>query len=99
MPLPASTGEAGKRAAMIIDRIKRGEDPVLEPVEPQLTHSALAERFMRVHVGAHGKPDTAAGNRSVLEGHVLQEPGEMGVSRIRAGGGLCAAPARHAREG
>ena len=45
---------------MIIERIRHGEDPALEPVEPELTHSALAERFMRVHAGAHDKPDTAA---------------------------------------
>ena len=56
--LPASTGEARKRAALVI------------------------ERFMRVHVGAHCQPDTAAGSRSVLEGRVPPKPGAMAVIRI-----------------
>ncbi len=32
-----STEEARKRAAVVIDRIKRGEDPVPAPPEPELT--------------------------------------------------------------
>ena len=42
MRLPASTGESRKRAALIIDLIKHGEDPALEPPEAEFTRSASA---------------------------------------------------------
>ena len=45
-----STDEARKQAAVVIDRIKRGEDPVPVVPETELTVAALAERFMRAHV-------------------------------------------------
>ena len=34
-----------------------------------------------VHAGAHCKPDTAAGYRSVLEGHILPALGEVGWAK------------------
>ena len=40
-----SADEARKQAAVIIDRIKRGEDPVPAPPEPELTVAGLAERY------------------------------------------------------
>ena len=54
-----SADEAGKHAALVIDRIKRGKNPTPEPPEAELTVADLAERFMLVHVKAHCKPDTA----------------------------------------
>ena len=42
--------EARKRAAVVIDRIKRGGPPVSAPPAPELTVAALAERYMRGHV-------------------------------------------------
>ena len=54
-----STDEARKRAAVVIDRIKRGEDPAPAPPEPELTVAELSERFLRTHVKAHCKPSTA----------------------------------------
>ena len=77
-----STEEARKRAATVIDRIKRGEDPADKPVEPELTLSRLAERFMRAHVKTHCKPETAAGYRTVLDKHVLPELGAMPIEEI-----------------
>ena len=42
--------EARKQAALLIDRIKRGEEPVTQPLEAEPTVAGLAERFMRTHV-------------------------------------------------
>ena len=65
-----SADEARKRAAGVIDRIKRGEDPAPPPPEAELTVAELIERFMRVHVSMHCKPDTAAAYRFVLKNHI-----------------------------
>ena len=77
-----SADEARKQAAVVIDRIKRGEDPV--PVEPEseLTVAALAERFMRVHVEVHCKPRTIATYRGVLELHIVPALGGMALSAV-----------------
>ena len=77
-----SADEARKRAAGVIDRIKRGEDPNPKPPEAELTVAGLAERFMRVYAGAHCKPGTVATYRSVLENHVLRALGSMTVGQV-----------------
>ena len=77
-----STEEARKHAALVIDRIKRGEDPVPAPPEAELTVAGLAERFMRVHVEAHLKPGSVVAYRSVLEKHVLPSLGAMTVGEV-----------------
>ena len=60
-----SADEARKQAAIVIDRIKRGENFVSVEPETELTVAALAERLMRVHVDVHCKPSTIATYRSV----------------------------------
>ena len=77
-----STDEARKRAALVIDRIKRGEDPFPKPPEPELTVSELSERFMRTHVKAHCKPNTVAAYRFALDGHILPVLGEMAITDV-----------------
>ena len=77
-----SADEARKQAAVVIDRIKRGEDPVPVVPETELTVAALAERFMRVHVDVHCKPTTIATYRSVLERHILPALGGMALSAV-----------------
>ena len=77
-----SADEARKQAALVIDRIKLGEDPVPASPEGELTLSALAGRFMRVHAGVHCKPDTAEAYRSVLERHILPALGAMAVGEV-----------------
>ena len=42
----------------------------------------LAERFMRVHVSVHCKPDTAAAYRSVLDNHILPALGAMALGEV-----------------
>ena len=45
-----SADQARKQATVIIDRIKRGEDPAPPPPRRELTVADLAERYLRAHV-------------------------------------------------
>ena len=74
--------EARKEAALVIDRIKRGEEPGPEPPEAALTVAGLAERFMRDHVKTRCKPDTARTYRSLLANHVESALGTMAVAQV-----------------
>ena len=73
---------ARKRAAVVIDRIKRGEAPEPMPPEPELTVAALAERYLRAHVLVHCKPSTAKTYRLVLDRHVLPAMGARVVGAV-----------------
>lgn len=77
-----SCDEARKSAAALIDRIKRGEEP---SPDAEITVAGLAERFMRVHVEAHCRPNTVTGYRTTLEKHVLPSLGEKGVGEVTGG--------------
>lgn len=77
-----SAEEARKRAAVVIDRIKRGEDPVPAPPEPEVSVTDLAERYMRAHVVVHCKPSTAATYRLVLDKHILPALGTMATGAV-----------------
>ena len=74
--------EARKQAAVVIDRIKQGEDPIPRLPEPELTVSELSERFMSTHVNVHCKPSTAATYRSVLDKHILPVLGMVPISDV-----------------
>ena len=74
--------EARKEAALVIDRIKRGEDPEAKPPEAELTVSGLAERFMRDHVKTRCKPDTARTYCSLIENHVEPALGGTAVAQV-----------------
>ena len=77
-----STDEARKRAAVIIDRIKRGEAPEPVPLEPEFTLSELAEHFMRVHVRVHCKPKTIATYQFTLDKYILPILGGMSINEV-----------------
>ena len=77
-----SCDEARKRAARIIDRIKRGEKPAPGPPEAELTVAGLAERFMRTHVERHLKPATVASYRSVLDKYILPSLGGTAIAEV-----------------
>ena len=77
-----STEEARKQAALVIDRIKRGEYPGLKPPAEEPTLAAVAERFMRVYVERHLKPRTVVEYRTILDKHVLPVLGGMALGRI-----------------
>ena len=74
--------EARKQAAAIIDRIKRGEDPVPAPARPEPTVVDLAERFMRAHVEVNCKPATATFYSLALDNHILPALGAMAVRAV-----------------
>ncbi len=77
-----SCEEARKQAALVIDRIKRGEEPEPKPPEAAPTVAGLAERFMRDHAETHCKPDTARSYRSLIENHVEPALGGMAVAQV-----------------
>ena len=87
-----SCEEARKQAALVIDRIKRGEDLSAAAPEAEPTVAGLAERFMRTHVERHLKPASVAAYRTVLEGHILPALGDMGLDEV---GGAEAAALHH----
>ena len=74
--------QARKEAALVIDRIKRGEDPTPKPPASEPTLSDLAERFMGAHVRQHCRPSTAAGYRSILDRYLLPELGAAPLTGI-----------------
>ena len=80
-----STEERRKQAAVVIDRIKRGEDPMPAPPAPELSVAELAERFMRLHVKVNCNPSTAATYRGHLDCHILPALGEMALSAAGRG--------------
>ncbi len=77
-----STDEARKQAALVIDRIKRGEAPEPRPPEAEPTVAVLCDRFMRDHVETHCKPDTAATYRSYIGNHILPALGGKALADV-----------------
>ena len=67
--------EARRRAALIISRIKAGEEPVPEPLAARLadgpTVGDLAAVYLDEHVAARCKPKTAAMYRLIVDKHIL----------------------------
>ena len=77
-----SCDEARKRAAPVIDRIRRGEEPLSGEAEPAPTVADLAGRFMREYVASRCKPSTAPKYRSVLDNHILPALGSMNLGDV-----------------
>ncbi|MDE0060158.1 MAG: site-specific integrase [Defluviicoccus sp.] len=74
--------EARRRAREIIDRIKRGLDPVPAPPAPELTVAGLAERYLRLHVAAHCRASSARLYRLELERNVLPALGAKPAAAV-----------------
>ena len=73
--------EARQKAAGMIDRIRRGRDPVpVAPEEP--TVADLAARFMTAHVEVNCKPGTVESYESLLRLHILPELGALKLSEV-----------------
>lgn len=77
-----SPEEARRQAAEAIDRIKRGEDPVPPPPEPEATMADLAERYMREYVPSHCKPSSAEVYQRAIANHILPALGDMPVGQV-----------------
>ena len=73
--------EARRRAALIIARIKAGEEPVAEPIAARLaegpTVAELARRYLEEHVEVRCKPRTADSYRQVVGKHIVPALGRM----------------------
>ena len=71
-----TAGEARKKAAEVVDRIRRGEDPApLAPKEP--TVADLAARYMDAHVTLNCRPGTVEVVGRLLDRHILPELGGL----------------------
>ena len=77
--------EARKRAALIIARIRAGEEPVPEPVAAGgPTVAEVAERFRRDHIAVRLKASSARRLESVIRWHILPAFGNrpmVGIER------------------
>ena len=70
------------KAAGMIDRIRRGRDPVAPPAPEEPTVADLAARFMAAHVEVNCKPATVETYRSLLRLHILPELGALGLGEV-----------------
>ena len=75
--------EARQRAALIIARIKAGEEPVPEPVAAVgPTVAEVAERFRRDHIAVRLKATSAKRLESVIRWHILPAFGNRPMAGI-----------------
>ncbi len=78
--------EAKQRAALIIARVKAGEDPVPEPLAGKQaqgpTVGDLAVRYLEEHVAVRCKPKTARTTRSVVERHIVPKLGGLALGAV-----------------
>ena len=72
--------QARLRAAQVIDRIKRGREPV--PAEAVATIADLAERYLSAHVAQNCNAHTAGIYRGSLENHILPALGMMPLAMV-----------------
>ena len=66
---------ARQRAALMVARIKAGEDPVAEPLAAKPvggpTVGELAERWLKEHVGTRCKPSTVEAYRLTVAKQIV----------------------------
>ena len=77
-----TTTQARLRAAQVIDRIKRGEEPEPPPAEAGMTIADLAGRYMSAHVAQNCNAHTAGIYRGSLENHILPALGMMPLAMV-----------------
>ena len=73
---------ARRTAAEMIDRIKRGEDPLPPEPVPELTVADLAERHMKAHVEVNCRPKTVETLGRVVRLYVVPELGALPVTAV-----------------
>ena len=76
--------EARKRAALIISRIKAGEEAVPEPMKPSVGPSVaeLAARYLTEYVEVRCKPRTVKVARSVVRKHIAPALGRLPLAAV-----------------
>ena len=78
--------QARQRAALIITRIRAGEEPVPLPLAARLnggpTVADLAERYLEEHVAVRLKPRTQRRVRGMLQNHLLPALGRLPLAAV-----------------
>ena len=74
--------QARKEATTIIDRIKRGMDPVPSAPAPELTVADLAERCMSAHVKVNCRPKTVELYRHAVYSYIVPELGSLAIGAV-----------------
>ena len=73
---------ARRQAVVMIDRIKRGEDPVPSAPAPEPTVAELAERYMKAHVEVDCRPGTVETFGRVVRLYIVPELGHLALSAV-----------------
>ena len=85
-PVGSETIDKRRReAAIVIDRIKRGEDPMPPKPAPEPTVADLAARCLKNHVAVRCKPNTAKNYRMALQNHILPALGKKVLKDVSPG--------------
>ena len=71
-----------RKAAAVIDRIKRGEDPIPSKPAPEPTVADLAERCLEKYVAVRCKPSTAKNYRLAIRHHILPALGDKTLKDV-----------------
>ena len=76
--------QARKRAALIIARVKAGEEPVSEPMKPigGPTVGELARRYLEEYVAVRCKPSTMKWTRTVVNHHIVPALGQRPLEAV-----------------
>ena len=74
--------QARKEEAAIIDRIKRGMDPVPSAPVPELTVADLAERCMSAHAEVNCRPKTVGLYRHAIYSYIVPELGSLAIGTV-----------------
>ena len=78
--------QARRRAALMIARIKAGEEPIPEPMVASRktgpTVAEVAERYLDEHVAVRCKPRTAEAYSSVIRRHIVPMFGDMSLAAV-----------------
>ena len=76
--------QARQRAALIIARVKAGDEPVPEPMKPSggPTVDELARRYLEEHVEIRCKPRTVVSTRTVVNRHIVPALGKVPLTAV-----------------
>ena len=78
--------QARRRAALIIARVKAGEEPVPLPLAAKLagdpTVADLAARYLEEHVAVRCKPSTENGVRTMIHRHIVPALGKLPLEAV-----------------
>ena len=77
-----TTEDARREAVEIIDRIRRGEEPVPPPPAKEPTVADLAARYMEAHVKVNCRPATVEVFGRLLSKYILPELGGLKLSEV-----------------